>query len=84
MKKCLIVVLSILFITGLNGCGSCNNSTASENSYTYNTWTTSLGNNWNPHTWETSSDDIILSYITTPFVSMSIKDSESGEYQWVY
>ena len=52
--------------------------------YTYNTYSTALANNWNPHTWEVSSDDVVLSYISTPFVTMSIDDSVNGVYQWVY
>ncbi len=53
-------------------------------SYTYNAYTTALGNNWNPHTWETNADDSINDYITSPFCTMSILDSENGVYQWVY
>ncbi len=53
-------------------------------SYTYNTYSSSLGNNWNPHTWETNADDAVNSYITSPFVALSIDDSENGVYQWVY
>ncbi len=53
-------------------------------SYTYHGYSTALGNNWNPHTWETSADDSIQSYLTMPFCTMSIKDSENGIYQWVY
>ena len=52
--------------------------------YTYRGYSTTLGNNWNPHTWETSADDTIASYTTSPFVTMSIKDSKNGVYQWVY
>ena len=52
--------------------------------YTYKSYTTALGTNWNPHTWETSVDDSILSYVSSPFVDMSILDSENGVYQWVY
>ena len=53
-------------------------------SYTYNTSTTALGNNWNPHTWETNADSTILSYLSMGFVSLSIDDSVNGVYQWVY
>ena len=53
-------------------------------SYTYNTYSSSLGNNWNPHTWETNADDAVNGYITSPFVTMSILDSENGVYQWIY
>ena len=52
--------------------------------YTYHTYSTSLGDNWNPHTWETSGDDSILGYLSSPLVDLSIKNSETGEYQWVY
>ena len=52
--------------------------------YTYKTATTALGSNWNPHAWETSADDSMLGYISSPFVDMSIKDSEKGVYQWVF
>ncbi len=53
-------------------------------SYTYNAYSTALGNNWNPHTWETNADDTVLSYLSMGFVSLSIDDSENGVYQWVY
>ncbi len=53
--------------------------------YTYHTYTSALGNNWNPHTWETSADDSILTtYLSSPFCTMSILDSENGIYQWIY
>ena len=51
--------------------------------YTYRGGTTSLGSNWNPHTWETSADDSILGYLSSPFVTMEAKDTEEGLYQWV-
>lgn len=52
--------------------------------YTYHIYNSSLGTNWNPHTWEISTDDQILGYVTTPLATMSILDSEEGIYQWVY
>ena len=64
------------------GCGD--NSNAQPGQYTYRTATTALANNWNPHTWETNADQTVLLYLSQPFVDMSIKDSETGEYQWVY
>ena len=53
-------------------------------SYTYNAYSSALGNNWNPHTWETNADDLIQSYLSTPLATMSILDSENGVYQWIY
>ncbi len=52
--------------------------------YTYKSYTTALGTNWNPHTWETNADDSILSYLSSPFITMEAKDTENGVYQWVY
>lgn len=52
--------------------------------YTYKSYSTALGTNWNPHTWETNADDTILSYLSSPFCTMSIDDSENGVYQWIY
>lgn len=87
VKKVLGTVLVICMILSLGGVfASCNNteSTDTPKSYTYKSYTTALGNNWNPHSWETNADDSILSYISSPFCTMSILDSENGVYQWVY
>lgn len=87
VKKVLGTVLVICMILSLGGVfASCNNteSTDTPKSYTYKSYTTALGNNWNPHSWENNADDSILSYISSPFCTMSILDSENGVYQWVY
>ena len=52
--------------------------------YTYRDYTSYLGSNWNPHTWTDSHDSIIMDYIQTPLVDITIKDSSTGEYQWVF
>ena len=52
--------------------------------YTYNTYTTALGTNWNPHTWETNGDSAIMGYIETPLADMTVDNSEEGTYQWVF
>lgn len=51
---------------------------------TYNSYTSALGTNWNPHTWENNADSAIMGYIETPFVDMTVKDSKTGEYQWIF
>ena len=51
--------------------------------YTYNSYSSALGSNWNPHAWETSADDSMLGYITSPFVTMEALDTTNGLYQWV-
>ena len=52
--------------------------------YTNRGYTTQLGTNWNPHTWETDYDNGIMQYLETPLATMSILDSEKGVYQWVF
>lgn len=81
MKKLLGLSLVALAVVGLTACVQDETPAAS---YTYNAYSTALGNNWNPHAWETNADQSMLDYISSPFVDMSIKDSVNGEYQWVY
>ncbi len=80
MKKLIALALATLMCAAtFVSCGS-----ESTDGYTLNSATTALGTNWNPHTWENNSDDAINGYITSPFCTMSILDSENGVYQWVY
>lgn len=80
MKKLFAFLLAaVMCVSVLSACGSKESS-----GYTYHSATTALGTNWNPHTWETNADDAIRSYISSPFVTMSILDSENGVYQWIY
>ena len=78
MVLAVIMVMSVCFT--LVACGDKEQTST----YTYKSYTTALGNNWNPHTWETNADDSILSYLSSPFVTMEAKDTENGVYQWVY
>ena len=55
-----------------------------EGDYTYHSYTAALGTNWNPHTWETNADDSIQSYVSAPLADLTIKDSSTGEYQWIF
>ena len=52
--------------------------------YTYNTYTSALGTNWNPHTWENNADNAVLGYIEAPLADMTAKDTATGEYQWIF
>ncbi len=80
-KKLLLVLVAVVTVCVVASCGP---KPEEKETFTYKSWTTTLGSNWNPHAWETSADDAILSYISSPFVTMSIKDSKQGVYQWVY
>ena len=81
-----LVALLLVVVMVMSAFAGCNKTTddIKEESYTYYTYTTALGSNWNPHTWETNADSGVMGYIETPLVSMSINDSANGVYQWVY
>ena len=99
MKKLLAMLLALVMVLSLAACAGNepaetpaepSETTPSEPaevaapaSYTYKSSTTSLGSNWNPHTWETNGDSAVMGYIESPLCTMSILDSENGVYQWV-
>ena len=83
MKKILALELSIAIpACTLLGCRRSDN--AGGNAYTYNSYTAALATNWNPHTWEMNADQGILNYLSTPLADMTVKDSKTGEYQWIF
>ena len=58
--------------------------TAKKGTYTFNSYTSALGTNWNPHTWENSADSAVLGYIETPLADLTAKNTNKGEYQWIF
>ena len=82
----LVMVLSFAACNKSEGDNNVDNpsNTAEPDTYTYKSYSTALGTNWNDHTWETNADDAIRSYISSPFCTMSILDSENGVYQWIW
>jgi len=82
MKKVLSVLLVLAMLLGTMGTVFAEGEELP--TYTYNTYQTSLGNNWNPHAWETSAESSLLGYITSPFVTMVPEDTEEGVYQWAF
>ena len=91
LKRALSMLLVVCMLLTLAACGGDSSDSSSSSggdqsgdTYTYRAYTQALGTNWNPHAWETNADDLIQSYIQTPFVTISIQDSENGVYQWVY
>ena len=87
MKRIVSLVLVVLMLGAVAAAAVACTTPEEEkktSTYTYKSYTTALGTNWNPHTWETNADDSILGYISSPFITMEAKDTENGEYQWVY
>ncbi|MCQ2427584.1 MAG: ABC transporter substrate-binding protein [Clostridia bacterium] len=88
-KRVVSAVLAVLMLAACVAasvsCGKKVDSPYTEKvSYTYKSYSPAIGNNWNTHTWETNADDAILSYLYTPLCTMTIKDTEAAEYQWIY
>ena len=84
MKKIIAIALVLVMALGIfAGCQK-TEQPAEAKTYTYKSYATALGNNWNPHTWETNADNSIMSYIETPLADLTIKNSETGEYQWIF
>ena len=83
MKLLALVLALVMVLSCFAGCKKKKGDEA-KTEYTFKSYTTALGTNWNPHTWETNGDQVILSYLETPLATMSIKDSENGVYQWVF
>lgn len=73
---CLVVSFTVLAV-------GCKDKKVNDG-YTYTSSTTALATNWNPHTWETNADSTVSLYLSSPFVDISVKNSATGEYQWVY
>ena len=48
-----VVMLASLCLTAV----SCKKNVEGAGDYTYKSYSTSLGHNWNPHTWETNADE---------------------------
>ena len=84
IKKVISLILVVVMLSSLFLVACKKKNVEGAGDYTYKSYTTALGTNWNPHTWETNADDSILSYVSSPFVTMEAKDTENGVYQWVY
>ncbi len=74
------IVLTLILTLG----GKKNASVPTGRSYTYHTYTQRLAENWSPYSWKTSHDAQVLEYLTMPLCTITVKDSEKQEYQWVY
>lgn len=84
MKKMLVLAIVICLVVSFAVLAVGCKDKQQNDGYTYTSYSTALATNWNPHTWETNADQDIYYYLTTPLVDMSIKNSTTGEYQWVY
>ncbi len=79
-KGIALIILLSLTLLALSSCAV----DGEVGEYTYRGYTSALGTNWNPHTWETSADREIMDFLTTPLVSTLPLNTEDGSYQWSY
>jgi len=93
MKTTKLLALLLAFVLVLSCFAGCRKNdpatqdskpTETGNTYTYRGYITQPATVWNPHTGTTEQDKAIMQYLVTPLVTKGIKDSEKGEYQWVY
>ena len=75
----LLALTTLAMSLGLAACGNTGKVT-----YTYRSWTTALGEDWNPHSWETSAESAMLDYLTEPFVDMAPLETSKLSWQWIY
>ncbi len=82
-KRFLTLGVTVALLTSLIACSNSDDGDGTT-SYTYKSATTALGDDWNPHTWESSSESTVLGYLSEGLFGLTLKDSEAGEYQWSY
>ncbi len=82
LKKTISLTLAMVISLSLAACSSDKDVENSVKTYTYNTFMQSSPLCWNPHTWKTSSDDVISDYCEMGFVDVQMK--EDGSWEWVY
>lgn len=46
--------------------------------YTYNTYTSTFGSSWNPHTYKTDNDSTVLDYTTVGFYTFDYNETKDG------
>ena len=80
-SKFLLVSAGLATVLGLSSCAK---TYSGAGEYTYRSYSSALGTNWNPFTWETNADDGALSYLSEGLVSLTAKDTKNGIYQWAY
>ena len=79
LKRVLVLALAAAMTLSLAACGGKDNT--EEATYTYNLYMEASPTNWNPHTWEMSSDSEIMSYIEMGLVDVRI--GEDGDtWEW--
>ncbi|MBE6548264.1 MAG: hypothetical protein E7667_05235 [Ruminococcaceae bacterium] len=85
IQRFILALLMVSILIGTLVCFSgCSRNKEMKGQYTYKTYMSSLGTNWNPHSWEVNADSLMLEYLSTPLVGVSVSNSKEGIYTWVF
>ncbi len=82
LSRALCALLSATMLFGAAACAKKPGSTDDAGAYTYNLALTVFPTNWNPHTYQTNDDAVILDYISQGFYTFDYNDTKDG-YQLV-
>ena len=66
------ILIATLVICTVSGCGK--NGTAGDDSFTYNDYVSTMASNWNPHTYETVTDNYPSEFLRVGFYSLVFND----------
>ncbi len=69
---------------GVSGSDVAESESTGPKSYTFHDYSTSLIAEWNPHTYSYDQSGTFIDYLSQPFVTPTILDSEEGIFQWAY
>lgn len=84
MKGKKLFVLGLGALLTLTGCGGSGGGNDGDKTYTLRGYVSGAPTNWNPHTWEDSSYDEIVSYTELGFVDFTYDPEVEGGYKVVY
>ena len=84
MKGKKLFVLGLGALLTLTGCGGRGNTEDGTKAYTLRSYVSGAPTNWNPHTWEDSSYDEIVTYTEIGFVDFTYDPEVPGGYKVVY
>uniref|UniRef100_UPI004055C17B ABC transporter substrate-binding protein n=1 Tax=Agathobacter sp. TaxID=2021311 RepID=UPI004055C17B len=76
-KRVLVFILMAAMVMSLAACTK-DEGKKGDDSYTYNTALSVFPTNWNPHTYQTSTDAEILDYITEGFYSFDYNETKDA------
>ena len=79
MKKTLALLLALLMVFSMVATAAAEG----EDEYTYRLYMAASPINWNPHAWEMSNEDELMTYIQLPLTDITIAE-DGVNFEWVF